>query len=63
MATVIGTDLSALKRVTCRNCASIVEYTPADTKLVKVTDYTGSSDMECHLTCPKCGDTINVSRG
>lgn len=30
MPTVVGTDDSAKKRITCQSCASIVEYVPKD---------------------------------
>lgn len=62
MATVIGIDPSAVKRVTCRNCASVIEYTPSDTREVKETDYTGGSDTVTRLKCPKCNYSINLSR-
>ena len=61
MATVVGTDNSKVKRTTCRECASIIEYTPSETREVTVRDCTGSSDTEHRLTCPKCGNEFAVS--
>ncbi len=60
MATVVGIDNAKVLRTTCRNCASIIEYTPSETREVKTTDYTGCTDIEDRLTCPKCGDDITV---
>lgn len=62
MATIIGTDPAAVKRVTCRNCASVIEYTPSDTREVRETDYAGDSELVSKLDCPKCRHVINVSR-
>jgi hypothetical protein len=62
MATVVGTDPAAVKRITCRNCASVIEYTPSDTREIKETDYTGSTDIVVRLECPKCHASIAVDR-
>jgi RNase P subunit RPR2 len=61
MATIVGTDQSAMKRVTCRNCASIIEYTEADIRLVSYRDYDGTMDTDKRLRCPACGNEFNVS--
>ena len=61
MATVVGVDNSKVLRTTCRNCASILEYTPSETRERHSTDISGCSDIDHMLTCPKCGKEISVS--
>lgn len=61
MATVVGTDSTAVLRTTCRHCASILEYTPSETVAVTSRDYSGVSDTSHMLTCPKCNEQISVS--
>lgn len=61
MAIVVGKDESMYKRVTCRNCASIVQYAPNDVKPRITTDYTGSKDMHHEVVCPCCLVAIVVS--
>ena len=60
MATVIGTDTTKVLRATCWECASIVEYTPSETRKDSRRDYTGSSDTYVYLKCPKCAHDICV---
>jgi RNase P subunit RPR2 len=60
MVTVKGKDISIVKQVTCRNCASILEYLPKDVKTFSKRDYTGCSDTFHQITCPECEDKINV---
>lgn len=61
MATVVGTDSSKVLRATCHNCASIVEYTPSETRAVTSRDISGDSDTYHYLNCPKCGKDMSVS--
>jgi ribosomal protein S27AE len=60
-ATVIGIDDKAKKRRTCDNCASIIQYTMADTTSQIERDYTGDGEMVHRLRCPNCGKSIVVS--
>jgi hypothetical protein len=55
MAKVVGRDETAVKRVTCRQCAAIVEYTPHEVKAVHGTDYGGGPDGQEWVDCPNCG--------
>jgi hypothetical protein len=55
---VIGKDESAKKKTTCRNCASVLVYTDADTQRETRTDYTGGSDIYKMLICPECKNKI-----
>ncbi len=58
--TIVGTDDQAKKRCTCRNCAAILEYTFADSKIEVHTDYTGGKDSYRCIICPKCGQELKV---
>lgn len=63
MPTVVGTDDSAKKRITCRSCASIVEYVPKDVEtLWQGTDYSGGPDGAKGFKCPHCGRNVIVER-
>ena len=57
---IIGEDKQKIKETSCRNCASRLEYTMADTTIEKRTDYTGCTDTYNILKCPKCGNKISV---
>lgn len=60
MIKVIGTDSKKVQICTCGNCASVLEYTLADTSKVKSIDYTGGTDYYRYLKCPACGHKINL---
>ena len=63
MPRIVGRDPDAVRRVTCRQCASIVEYTMSETREAKVNwDYLGDHDIVRAITCPGCGHLIQVSR-
>jgi len=63
MAKVVGRDENAVKRVTCRNCASIVEYTQGEVRnLWSGTDYGGGPDGADGFPCPNCGKDVIVKR-
>ena len=54
MVKVIGKDESAIKRITCRNCASILEYTLSEVKESHGQDISGCSDGYAWILCPSC---------
>lgn len=60
MARIIGKDEKEMRRVTCRNCASIVEYTMRETVTRWVGDYSGDREQIRELGCPGCGNKIQV---
>ena len=60
MATIIGKAPSAMRQVTCRECASIIEYTLSETTTRLVSDYSGDREMIRELKCPGCGVAIQV---
>lgn len=55
---VIGKDESLKERITCTNCASILEYLPLDVHKDTVWGYGGDRDVVKYIVCPCC--TINV---
>jgi RNase P subunit RPR2 len=60
MATVVGKDQSALKRVTCDHCASIVEYAKKEVREKTISDYGGGRDLVEYIKCPSCNADIFV---
>lgn len=63
MATVVGTDTSQVKRATCRNCASIIEYTEGEVRLLwSGKDYSGGPDGAKGFACPKCTKDVITER-
>lgn len=56
MVTVVGKNPLAMKRVTCRKCASILEYTPNEVFKTTINhDYLGDYDTVRAVQCPTCG--------
>ena len=55
MVQVVGKDNSVVKRVTCRNCGSILEYSAHEVKRRDGKDYTGGADGCEYIGCPNCG--------
>ena len=63
MPKVVGKDDKYVKRITCRNCASIIEYTESEVRnLWSGTDYSGGSDGADGFECPQCGKEIHTKR-
>lgn len=60
MATVVGQERAYLRRCTCRECASIIEYVKSETTTRWVCDYGGDREQIRELRCPKCGNMISV---
>ncbi len=58
MVKVVGRDESVVRRVTCRSCASILEYTLSEVDSYVDHDYGGGSDTVYYIRCPSCGNTI-----
>lgn len=54
MVKVVGRDETAVKRVTCRSCASILEYNLSEVKEYHGTDYSGGADGQEWVVCPNC---------
>lgn len=60
MVKVVGRDETAVKRITCRGCASILEYTLSEVKKYSGTDYGGGSDGCEWVDCPSCGYQVVI---
>jgi RNase P subunit RPR2 len=57
---IVGKDEGAKKKTTCKNCASVLVYTDADTKREVHIDYIGDSSAHRILVCPECKERINL---
>lgn len=55
MVKVVGRDETAVKRITCKNCASVLEYMLSEVKIYRGTDYGGGSEGAEWVDCPNCG--------
>lgn len=62
MIKIVGQDGSIARRVTCRNCGAILEYTPHDLKELQTKDITGSADITFCLKCPQCGYYVHIHK-
>lgn len=63
MVKIVGKDQSVVKQITCRNCASILEYRPIEVKtLWEGTDYGGGPDGAKGFKCPSCGENVITQR-
>lgn len=63
MAKVVGLDQLVIKRITCKECASIIEYSKGEVRnLWNVKDYSGGSDGADGFSCPNCGKDVIVNR-
>lgn len=60
MVKIVGVDPGAIKRVTCKKCASILEYTQSEVQSYIYYDYGGGSDTYYSIECPKCTNNVNV---
>ena len=56
----VGDDPESKRRVTCRNCGSVLEYLPIDIESRTVTDYTGDSEIVRFIRCPVCKKEVIV---
>ena len=55
MVKIVGRDDNHVKRVTCRVCASVLEYTLNEVKEYHGTDIGGGPDGCEWVDCPNCG--------
>lgn len=58
MVQVVGKDPAAVKRKTCKGCASILEYTSSEVKDFYSSDYGGGGDTYYYITCPSCNARV-----
>lgn len=59
---VIGKTKDGEKKVSCRNCGTLIAYFPIDVEKSKHTDYTGGVDINYFVKCPKCLRNIYVEK-
>lgn len=63
MAQVISEDKTAMKRITHKACATVIEYAEGEVReLWRGTDYSGGADGANGFTCPKCGKDVITER-
>lgn len=63
MIKIIGRDESAVKNITCRECATRLEYTLNDVvTLWRGTDYGGGPDGAKGFKCPNCNSNVITER-
>lgn len=60
MVTVVGIDESMMKKTTCKNCGSKLEYFRREIKQYTHHDYGGGSDIVRYITCPTCNEEVTV---
>ena len=58
MVTVVGIDQSAMKQTTCKNCASLLQYTQNEVQEYHDRDISGGADGSEWIDCPKCGQRV-----
>jgi DNA-directed RNA polymerase subunit RPC12/RpoP len=63
MVKIVGKDESAVKRITCKSCASILEYTLSEVKSIRHScDYLGDCEYDDGIVCPNCNENVFVRR-
>ena len=63
MPTIIGFDEKHKKKISCRHCSAINEYTLGEVKtLWSGTDYGGGPDGAEGFNCANCGKQIITNR-
>ena len=61
MVKVIGKSEKHTHQTTCKNCASVLEFTQAETQTEYHRDYGGGGDSVRFLAaCPCCGERVYV---
>jgi RNase P subunit RPR2 len=60
MVRIIGKAPEAYKTITCRNCASVLEYTQSEVQEYHGKDYSGGSDGQEWILCPDCGKKVII---
>ena len=60
MVSIVGTAQSLIKQTTCKNCASILEYTESEVKTRTGKDYDGGTFVVKSIDCPRCQNEVVV---
>lgn len=63
MVKIIGKSTQYVKRITCKNCSTELEYTNNDVRnLWSGTDYGGGPDGADGFDCPACSERVITKR-
>ena len=63
MVKIVGIDEKEVKRITCKCCARILEYTLSEVRILwEGKDYSGGPDGAKGFTCPGCGKDVITER-
>lgn len=62
MVEIVGKDLSALREVTCKSCASRLRFMNSEICQGISRDYGGGVDVWYYITCPSCSNTVSVKK-
>lgn len=63
MVKVVGRDESAVHRITCWSCASVLEYTQSEVQSIKHSyDYLGDFSVDRGIKCPQCDNNVFTDR-
>ena len=63
MVKVVGRDESAVHRITCWSCASVLEYTQSEVQSIKHSyDYLGDYSVDRGIKCPQCDSNVFTDR-
>lgn len=58
MVRVIGEAKKHVEQVCCPNCSSELEYTKSDVKEYHGRDYSGGTDGQEWIDCPRCSHKV-----
>lgn len=60
MPKVLGFAEEEYKKITCKNCAAINQYTQNEVKEINGIDYSGGSDGCTYIECGNCNKRIII---
>jgi len=58
MVKVVGKDVSAIHKKTCKNCASVLHYTLSELHTKYGSDYSGDTWTIEGIVCPCCSKFV-----
>ena len=58
---VVGKDKKKIRKVTCNNCSSILEFTNSDIKGRTYKDISQVTETVYYIVCPDCRKQIEVN--
>lgn len=60
MVKVVGESPDVSKRIICRNCGAMLEYTQGEVKRIDGRDYSGGADGKEYIDCPRCVQEVTI---